>query len=92
VVTDAEFRLFLDEEVTPRFPDGLTVLTATGQFTGADGTLVKENSFVLVLLYPPDTAIDSHRKIETIRHLYMSQFQQESVLRADSPLGVWVSF
>ena len=63
-----------------------------GQFRGADGVLVKENSFVLVLLYPAETAIDSTRKIEQIRRLYITQFQQESVLRVDDPFGVWVSF
>jgi hypothetical protein len=92
VVTEEEFRLFLDQEVTPRFPDGLTVVEADGQFTGADGVLVKEESFVLVLLYPAETANESHRKIERIRRLYMRHFQQESVLRVDDPLGVWVSF
>jgi hypothetical protein len=92
VVTEEEFRMFVDQEVTPRFPDGLTVVEADGQFTGADGVLVKEDSFVVVLLYPVETANESHRKIERIRRLYMTQFQQESVLRVDDPFGVWVSF
>jgi hypothetical protein len=92
VVTEEEFRAFLDQEVTPRFPDGLTVLEADGQFTGADGVLVREDAFVLVLLYPAESRDDSGRKIEHIRRLYMRQFQQESVLRVDDPLGVWVSF
>lgn len=92
VVSEAEFRMFVDHEVTPRFPDGLTVIDAAGQFTGADGVLVKEDSFVMVLLYPVEAANDSHRKIETIRRLYRKKFQQESVLRVDDPLGVFVSF
>ena len=33
-VSDTEFKLFLDQEVTPRFPDGLTVLKGFGQFRG----------------------------------------------------------
>jgi hypothetical protein len=36
-VTEEEFRTFLDEVVTPLFPDGLTVVKADGQFRGADG-------------------------------------------------------
>jgi hypothetical protein len=92
VVSKEEFRMFVDHEVTPRFPDGLTVIEAAGQFTGADGVLVKEDSFVLVLLYPIETANESHRRIERIRRLYRKQFQQESVLRVDDPLGVFVSF
>ena len=47
VVTKEEFLVFIDQEVTPRFPDGLTILDGHGQFRGADGVLVKENSFVL---------------------------------------------
>src|SRR5690606_41197674 len=31
-VTEAEWAAFLDEKVTPRFPDGLTVLTGNGQW------------------------------------------------------------
>ena len=31
-VNDAEFQQFLDREVTPRFPDGFTVISGQGQF------------------------------------------------------------
>jgi Protein of unknown function (DUF3574) len=92
VVTPEEFQSFIDQEVTPRFPDGLTILDGRGQFRTADGVLVKENSFVLLLMYPAETANESTRKIERIRRLYAWQFQQESVLRVDDPFGVWVSF
>jgi Protein of unknown function (DUF3574) len=92
VVTEDEFRSFIDEEVTPRFPDGLTLLKGDGQFRGSDGVLVKEQSFVLILLYASDTYTDSSRRIERIRRLYTKRFQQESVLRVDDPFAVWVSF
>jgi hypothetical protein len=89
VVTDEEFKRFLDAEVTPRFPDGLTLFTAFGQFRNSSGVIVQERSLVLVLLYPPPTA-SSSKKIEEIRSLYKQMFQQESVLRVDS--GGLVSF
>jgi hypothetical protein len=41
-VTEEEFRAFLDEFVTPLFPDGLTVVKADGQFRGADGVTIEE--------------------------------------------------
>jgi hypothetical protein len=91
-VTEAEFFAFIDEEVTPRFPDGLTVLKADGQFRGENGVIVKEESFVLILLYPVEVFRDSSKKINAIRRLYKEQFQQESVLRVDDPLAVRVSF
>lgn len=77
-VTPAEFELFLDKEVTPTFPDGLTWLPAHGQWMGG-----KENSYLLILLYPVGEP-GADAEIEEIRTDYKSQFQQESVLRADS--------
>jgi hypothetical protein len=91
-VSDVEFKQFLDQEVTPRFPDGLTVLKGFGQFREADDTIVQESSFVLVLLYPRDALRDSSDKIEQIRTLYKQRFEQESVLRVDDPRAVRVSF
>jgi Protein of unknown function (DUF3574) len=92
VVTEAEFLAFLDAEVTPRFPDGLTLVKAYGQFAGENGVLVKEESYVLVLLYPFESAKDGDRKIEAIRRRYLKRFQQESVLRVDDQFTVRVSF
>jgi hypothetical protein len=91
VVTDAEFRAFLDQEITPRFPDGLTLLTGSGQFR-SDDVIVKENSYLLILLYPVEDAKASNRKIEAIRRRYVTQFAQESVLRVDDPFAVRVWF
>jgi len=83
VVTDEQFRVFLDSEITPRFPLGLTILTGYGQFLNSTGVIQQERSFVLILLYPQSSQ-DSNRKIEEIRTLYKARFNQESVLRADT--------
>jgi hypothetical protein len=91
-VSDVEFKQFLDEQITPRFPDGLTVLKGFGQFREADGDIVQESSFVLILLYPRETLRESSARIEEIRRLYKDQFEQESVLRVDDPRAVRVSF
>jgi len=91
-VSDTEFKQFLDQHVTPRFPDGLTVLKGFGQFRESDGQIVQESSFVLILLYPRETLRDSSAKIEEIRTLYKQSFEQESVLRVDDPRSVRVSF
>jgi len=89
VVTEEQFMKFLDEVITPRFPDGLTLLTGLGQFRNSSGVLIQERSMLLILLYPPSTR-DSNQKIQEIRSAYTQTFQQESVLRVDS-LGM-VSF
>jgi hypothetical protein len=91
-VTEDDIRRFIDEEVTPEFGDGLTLLKGQGQYRGGDGALVKEECFVLVLLYPYETAKKSGQKIERIRERYKTRFAQESVLRIDDPYVVWVSF
>jgi hypothetical protein len=92
VVTDEEFFAFLDAVITPRFPDGLTLLKGDGQFRGENGVIIKEDSFVLILLYPLEDFRDSNRKINVIRERYKDAFQQESVLRVDDPFAVRVSF
>src|SRR5262245_30315889 len=92
VVTDAEFFAFVDAVITPRFPDGLTLLKGDGQFRGDDGIIIKEDSFVLILLYPLEDFRDSTRKINVIRERYKDEFQQQSVLRVDDPFAVRVSF
>lgn len=92
VVTEAEFFDFLDDHVTPRFPEGLTVLRSVGQFRGEDGVIIREVSFILILLYPYADLRESNGKIEAIRQLYKDAFQQESVLRVDDRSTVLVSF
>jgi len=80
-VGDAEWADFLDREVTPRFPDGLTVLDGAGQWRGRDGTIVREPSHLLVIWYRPSAR--SEVDIEAIRAAYKKRFSQESVLRVD---------
>jgi hypothetical protein len=82
-VTEEEFEQFVDDEATPSFPNGLTTLTGEGQYRGSDGAIVEEQSFVLILLYPPDDT-EANAEIEEIREDYKSEFEQESVLRVDS--------
>ena len=47
---------------------------------------------MLILLYPLDGFRRSSERIDKIRELYKSKFDQESVLRVDDPLAVRVSF
>jgi hypothetical protein len=43
-VTEEEFRLFLGQQVTPRFPDGLTLVVGLGQFRDVSGVIMQERS------------------------------------------------
>jgi Protein of unknown function (DUF3574) len=91
-VTRKEFDDFLSGFITERFPDGLTVLKGRGQFLNSKGDVEKERSIVLILLYPVEVQRDKHFKIEEIRNEYKNRFKQQSVLRVDHALPVWVSF
>ncbi len=91
-VSEAEWRAFLDREVTPRFPDGLTVLNGAGQWQGEDDAIVQEQSKLVILLFPREAAAESDAEIEEIRTAYEEAFQQESVLRADDDRPVCTSF
>jgi len=78
-VTPAEWSEFLESTVTPRFPQGLTVSPASGQWRGADGAIVQEASQVLQLVHPDDAG--SEKAVHALVEAYKAQFQQEAVLR-----------
>ncbi|WP_369245472.1 DUF3574 domain-containing protein [Streptomyces sp. R41] len=82
-VTDRQFMAFVDKEVTPDFPNGLTVQNGRGQWRDAHGTIERERSYALILLYPVTQARASDKKIEEIRIAYEKAFAQESVARVD---------
>lgn len=83
MVTEDQFKSFLDKEITPRFPDGLTVLMGDGRFHNKNGNVIVEKSVVVILLYPIGVGT-KNLHIEAIREAYKTAFQQESVLRVDS--------
>jgi hypothetical protein len=53
------------------------------QFKNAQGKIIQEKSQLLILLYPFKENGQS-QKVEQIRQVYKTAFQQESVLRVDS--------
>src|SRR5262245_28808356 len=56
-VSELEWQIFLRDEVTRRFPDGLTVWDAEGQWkVQASGSIEHERSKVLLLVHPDTPA------------------------------------
>ena len=78
-VSDADWQAFLDEVVTPRFPGGLTVVEATGQWKGQSGQVERERAEVVTVLHAGDAP--ARRAVEEIAAEYKRRFQQEAVLR-----------
>ncbi len=76
-VSELEWQLFLRDEVTPRFPDGLTVWDAQGQWKGKGG-IEQERSKVLLLVHPDAAA--ARASVLALIDKYRKKFDQESVL------------
>jgi len=74
-----EWEAFLKEEVTPRFPEGLTTWEAKGQWRDKKGKIIGEKSRVLLLVHPDGVGADLD--VREIIEAYKKRFQQESVLR-----------
>jgi hypothetical protein len=85
-VADADWETFLREVITPRFPAGLTVWAAQGQWRGPDGTVVREDTRVVQLVHPPAASADS--AVARVVAEYRRRFRQESVLRVRSRVEV----
>lgn len=77
--SDAEWRQFLDEVVTPTFPDGMTAWDAEGRSGGhLVGKTYPEGSKVLVLFIFDET--DLKQRIQTVADAYKKRAKQKSVL------------
>ena len=81
-VSQSDWASFLGSSVTPRFPEGLTVWSASGQWQSVNGSITSEGSYVISLLHPPTREADG--KVQAVVSEYKSRFQQEAVLRVRS--------
>ena len=82
-VSDAEWQEFLDQVVTPRFPAGLTVVNANGQWRGQNGALEHERAEILTLFHAGDES--ARRAVAEMIAEYKRRFTQEAVLRDRTP-------
>ena len=85
-VTEDQWNAFLGSVVTPRFPEGLTVWDAKGQWKGKSGIIGKEKTKVLQLIHPDSPKAD--RAVQEIIDAYKNQFDQESVMKVRIPADV----
>ena len=78
IISEAEWQTFLREDVTPRFPEGLTVLEGSGQWRRPDGSIGREHAKVLVILH--DDKPSTQAALQTLVVRYKEVFAQQSVL------------
>ncbi|HEX9936937.1 MAG TPA: DUF3574 domain-containing protein [Longimicrobium sp.] len=87
-VSDSAFAAFVDQVVTPRFPNGLTIYRADGQWRGESGNVEREQSVVIEVVHPAGPAADA--ELREIADEYKRRFRQEAVLRVTVPVRMRV--
>lgn len=86
-VSEGRWREFLDREVTPRFPDGLSVAEIYGQWLSkGQPTPERLRSKVLIIDYPDSP--ENRAKIEAIRAAWKAITGDQSVMRVTQPADV----
>jgi hypothetical protein len=86
-VSEADWRGFLDKEVTPRFPAGLSVVDVYGQWQGKEEKAPERiRSKMLVILYPKTA--ENTASIEAIRTAWKQKTGDQSVLKVTQPADV----
>ena len=86
-ISDGRWREFLDREVTPRFPDGLSVVDVYGQWQGKNQTAPERlRTKMLVILYPDSQ--ENREKVDAIRAAWKQLTGDQSVLRVTQPSEV----
>jgi hypothetical protein len=86
-ISESAWRAFLDKEVTPRFPDGLSVIDVYGQWQGKEEkTPERIRTKLLVIDYPDNQ--ENRNKIEAIRAAWKRLTGDQSVMRVTEPADV----
>lgn len=86
-ISEAEWRDFLDGEVTPRFASGLSVLDVYGQWQGKNQRVPERLRSKMLIIDYPDTQ-ENRQKIEAIRAAWKQKTGDQSVLRVTEPADV----
>lgn len=85
-ITSVEWEGFVDEFVTPIFPQGLSIDDIDGQWRMETGEIVKEDSKSILILH--DSSPEMNRAINKIIEGYKERFEQEAVMRISTRVFV----
>lgn len=86
-ISESRWREFLDREVTPRFPAGLSVLDVYGQWQGKNQSTPERLRSKLLIIDYPDNA-ENRAKVDAIRSAWKKLTGDQSVLRVTQPADV----
>jgi hypothetical protein len=81
-ITEVEWTHFKENEISKVFKEGATILTGTGTwYDTASNKLISEPTYVVVYFYKHSRLMS--KKIDSLRSLYKTLFNQQSILRVD---------
>jgi hypothetical protein len=86
-VSESAWRAFLDKEVTPRFPDGLSVVDVYGQWQGAKEPAPERLRSKMLIVDYPDTQANRD-KVDAVRAAWKKMTGDQSVLLVTQPVDV----
>ena len=86
-ISESAWHAFLDKEVSPRFPDGLSVVDVYGQWQGKEEKVPERIRTKLLIVDYPDTQ-ENRDKIEAIRSAWKKLTGDQSVMRVTAPSDV----
>jgi hypothetical protein len=84
-VSESRWLQFVARELTPRFPDGLSVIDAAGQWRDSgNGKVVRERSKIVVIVVPDEPS--ARDKLHAAAEAYKQKFKQQSVAVLTRPI------
>ena len=86
-IGESRWREFLDREVTPRFPHGLSVIDIYGQWQGKSQPAPERLHSKLLIIDYPDTQ-ENRDRVDSIRAAWKKMTGDQSVLRVTEPADV----
>ena len=86
-IGEAEWRAFLDSEVSPRFPAGFSVLDVYGQWQSKGASTPSRLRSKMLIVDYQDTP-ENRAKVDAIRAAWKQKTGDQSVLRITEPADV----
>ena len=86
LVEATDLQRFIDQEVTPRFPDGVTVLDGGAQWTGTENLLAQQARKVVLIVLPGRG--DVRGRVAAVRAAYRSRFKADPAVVLTPPACV----
>jgi hypothetical protein len=86
VISNLEWQRYLEEVVTPNFPEGFTVFDSYGQWKNPEGVIIDEPGKVITHLF--DIHDPKNNNIESVIGEFKERHQAQSVIREENVVCV----